>query len=439
MLMQLIFLLGTHRLLFSDAFSPNRFPSRAATTLHMSDFDGSLLQKLKVYVVPILVGLCLVPAPIDALPSGGRGGGSSFRSSSSAPSRSSSSFRASPSSRSSSSRPSTTRSYSSPRSSAGGTSFNPSSRISTPTTSSSKTSSSKRATSSPRGSSIGGGSFKRSPSVSLPKSSSSTGKIYSRYNSYHYSPTYYSPSPVSSTVISSPSESTLKQSESELTDDDEEEEVDYEPNGLIFVVCIIYLLPDTIASILTESKYGPDYTILKLQVALNLNSNKEECDITKSLYDISKKYSSQLLDEVATVLRDYEKDWFAASMESDTSYTFDYVKYPVGDFIDNTRDQMSKSETNIIKKVFNSNKSYPKIVVVSLVYVIEGKKKCTSYTSSIKSVGMLRTCLQQIAVDARKDGGNNVVSAEVLWSPGMPTVAVSEWNLAKIYPKLDRL
>jgi len=161
---------------------------RKLMTMRMSEIEDlkiEILGKVRKYSAPFIVGLGLLTSALNANAaiSGGRAGGSSFRSSSSISARSYSSPRGS-----------STRSYSSPRGSS--TKLYSSPKYSTPGNSKSNTAPTKS------GSRIGGNAFRNSPirsssgSDSSPRGSSV--RLYSspQYYSPGYSTSYTSPTKI---------------------------------------------------------------------------------------------------------------------------------------------------------------------------------------------------------------------------------------------------
>jgi uncharacterized membrane protein len=79
--------------------------------------------------------------------------------------------------------------------------------------------------------------------------------------------------------------------------------------------------------------------------------------------------------------------------------------------------------------------STPTLAVVSLVVAVRGKSSAYK-KGPLRSSSELRDALQNLAADALTDDGDNILAAEVLWTPSDAGEVLSSRDIVAEYPEL---
>ena len=77
--------------------------------------------------------------------------------------------------------------------------------------------------------------------------------------------------------------------------------------------------------------------------------------------------------------------------------------------------------------------------MVSLVIAFKGKTNAIPPNGRIDSRMELNKALQELLTDAASDGGENVLAAEILWTPSVPGETLDEKDMLMDYPELIRV
>ena len=90
-----------------------------------------------------------------------------------------------------------------------------------------------------------------------------------------------------------------------------------------------------------------------------------------------------------------------------------------------------------IKPADSVETSSPTKCVVSILAAVRGRSE--AMLNRVDSVSDCRSVLQNLASDALTDDGENIMGVEILWTPSIPGVHISEQELVNDYPELMRL
>jgi len=309
----------------------------------------------------------------------------------------------------------------------------------------------------------GGSSFHSSSSRS--SSSSRRSRSSSGRSSSSSSTRLSSGSSSSSSVSSSLSESSSVVTKSSVADD------------ALTTIIVGAVILSSFRSIKKESRSsGSGITVLKLQIAVDMDWSKDD-NIINKIYDIAQR-KEKISDrkELATLLSDTslallrKKDSLnSASLTSDRfnddDDDNDGIRKAESFFQKLSILERSKFESEINPSLLstklddNDNTMKPYFLsmpsklselsstssaltthtqaVVSLIVAIRGSSD--TYEKPIRSTVDLCDCLRLLASEALTDNGENIMAVEVLWTPSQPGTIVTDRELISDYPELIKL
>ena len=92
-----------------------------------------------------------------------------------------------------------------------------------------------------------------------------------------------------------------------------------------------------------------------------------------------------------------------------------------------------------IDAVGTFGRGVPTQAVVSVIVALAGSSDALRKAKSLGSVSDVAACLQMLAAEALTDDGQNVMAVEVLWTPSERGSRISERDLVTEYPELMKL
>jgi len=196
-----------------------------------------------------------------------------------------------------------------------------------------------------------------------------------------------------------------------------------------------------------ESSLGSGSTVCKIQIALDSNWN--DGNIMQTLANIAEQNGqmssrndiSRLLADASLALLRRQNDWNAAAFEGEKFNMFNnketeafYQRMVVKE---RSKFEVETTPEATMKGTVRRDIVVPTQAVVSIVVAMRGSSN--AYSKSPRSLSEIRNCLQNLAVDAATDDGENVMAVEVMWTPSEPGVVITDNDLIEDYPELIKL
>ncbi|CAN0174201.1 unnamed protein product [Ectocarpus sp. 12 AP-2014] len=202
------------------------------------------------------------------------------------------------------------------------------------------------------------------------------------------------------------------------------------------------------------SSLGEGVDVLKLQVAINCRDRGSN-SILGVLEDVSSRGDTEsrsglaeVVSEVSLALARRSLDWVASASELEhfNNRNVERAEATFSQYSIQLRTKVER-ETNAVigGKNISAERSGggrigsggPTVAVVSLVVALRGDAmKKLGLDRSVSSTSGLKTALQTIASGALSDGGDNVLAAEVLWTPEEPWEVLTREDAIADFPEL---
>lgn len=188
-----------------------------------------------------------------------------------------------------------------------------------------------------------------------------------------------------------------------------------------------------------DADWGDDRNIMQQlsNLANKYNAMTERSDLSKLLSETSLALLRSKTDWNSA---SYKGETFREANFQKAESMFQQLAIQERAKFDEENSDDSSSALNLIKPSnrFDGKVSVPTQAVVSIVVALRGKNQVASL-SNVKSNMEVMQVLEQLASAALVDGGENVMALEVLWSPSARGVALTERDLIMDYPDLLKL
>ncbi|CAN0395106.1 unnamed protein product [Ascophyllum nodosum] len=200
------------------------------------------------------------------------------------------------------------------------------------------------------------------------------------------------------------------------------------------------------------SSLGEGVDVLKLQVAINCRDRSRN-SILGVLEDLSnrgdtetKSGLAEVVSEVGLALARRSADWMASASALEhfnnrnaerAEATFSQYAVQVRTKIERETKVMIGGRNMSSERSGGASQGGPTVAVVSLVLALRGDSlKRLGLDRGVSSMSGVRAALEAIASGSLSDGGENVLGAEVLWTPEEPSEVLTREDVVTDFPEL---
>lgn len=202
-----------------------------------------------------------------------------------------------------------------------------------------------------------------------------------------------------------------------------------------------------------SSSLGEGVDVLKLQVALN-SRDRSRNSILGVLADLSERGDTEsrtglasVVSEISLALARKQVDWIASASELEhfnnrnterAEATFSQYAVRLRTKIEReTRAVIGGKDVSTERASGGGSMGGSTVAVVSIVLALRGDQlKRLGLDRSVNSVSGLRAALEMLAAGALSDDGENVLAAEVLWTPEEPWEVLTREDAIADFPEL---